>query len=165
VRLFSGYLPPEKDPEYKNMVKRSLWSPEVLEDPLLSLPWPKDEDIVECPGKWPGERVLGKIRDLRFQNNSWMVDIIPLKEGITERIYCVDKTSKVLTVNFVDIAPVKAYFVRSENGYNITMKSSANISDNNKYNLNTMKPVLRAPSYRTLEPNFILPRKTTVITF
>lgn len=46
-------------------------------------------DIVECPGKWQGERVLGKLRSLQYSDSThgWRADILPLKDGKSNLIY------------------------------------------------------------------------------
>jgi hypothetical protein len=72
----------------------------------------------------------------------------------------VDKDARVLTVNITDVAPVKAYFVRAENAYNITMKAISTPSNSNEKSLNVvLKPVLKAPTYRKLGQNFSFPIK------
>ena len=158
-RLQMGYVSPENDPEYLTMVPKNLLAPElklIVDDGKFDaanfLPVPKEGDIVQCPGEWKGELVLGKLRDIQIRNNTWIADILPLKEGKSARIYTIDKDSKILTVNLDEVAPVKAFFVRAENGYNISTKVINNITQIS----------LRADGYREIESNYTFPKKNKV---
>ena len=162
TRLKMGYVSPENDPEYVKMVPKNLLAPELQLivdegkfDAAHLYPDPKEGDIVQCPGKWNGELVLGKLRDIHLRNNSWIADILPLKEGKSNKIYSIDKDSKILTVNLADVSPVKAYFVRAENGYNVTTKVVGNVT----------QVSLRAGSYRAIDANYTFPKKLKVIIF
>ena len=139
-----------RDPEYRNMIKESLLLPAYgSESDFVNLPVPKEGDIVKCPGKWQDETVLGRIRNLRYVSSTekWMVDVVQLKEGKSDDVYCVDKTSVVLTASLDELVPVTAFFLRSENGYKVT------------YKRNTTEILIKAPKYRALDGNFSLPSK------
>ena len=99
-KIMMGYIPPEKDPEYRPMIKKSLLKPmggdESAGAMKIKLPVPKEGDIVGCPGKWEGEVMLGKIRFLQFSNSSkvWNADIVPLIEGKSNSVWVVDRSSR-----------------------------------------------------------------------
>jgi len=161
MSVLYSYLPPEKDPEYKSMMKKSLWAPELLDDvgDINFLPSPKEGDILLCPGLWQGEKVLGLLRDVIYRNDTWLAEVLPLKEGKSNSVYTIDKDAKYLEAPVIDTAPVKAFFIRAENAYNIstvvTMKDGKNVSE----------PILRAPGYRILDTTFVLPKKSKVCTY
>lgn len=159
IPLFSGYLPPEKDPEYKSMMKKSLWAPELLDeiDDINFLPNPKEGDIVLCPSLWRDEKVLGLLRNIFYKNETWLAEVLPLTEGKSNGVYIIDKDAKYLEALVIDTAPVKAYFVRAENAYNISTTLSI------KLGKNVSEPVLRAPGYRVLDSTFVLPKKSKVM--
>lgn len=158
----SPYVPPEEDPEYRSIVKKSLLRPTREErdltysdiDSEASLPTPKDGDIVMCPGKWKGERVLGRVRFLQYSTSRecWIAEVSPLKEGKSEEVFVTDKNAKTLAVPTSELQPVRAYFVRSENGYRVNLKK------------NSTEFVLRAPKYRNLTADFQLPAKSLNMT-
>ena len=89
-----GYIPPELDPEYRNVVKTPMKSPFLnkitISNPTslagnvtdyTTLPVPKDGDIVLYSNKWK-EKSIGRIRYLQYieQHSCFYADIIPLKE-------------------------------------------------------------------------------------
>ena len=137
----SAYVPPEKDPEYRGMVKKSLLLDSINESDTY--PLPKEGDIVMYEGKWKGENVLGSIRTLRssFYGNEtgWIADIIPLKEGKSENVYNINRDSGSMSVSTKELKPVKFFYVRSENGFRLTFKPNAT------------SPSLRAPAYRPID--------------
>lgn len=148
--LRSGYLPPERDPEYRSVVKKSLLQPLEGEAAAQAvLPLPREGDVVRYPGKWEGELDLGKIRTLRYENSTslWQAEIVPLVEGKSDSVYCIDKSSRSLDVAIKELIPVRAYFLQSENGYKVSFRS------------NSTEVVKKAASYRDLEADFQLPRK------
>lgn len=144
-----GYVPPEKDPEYQGMVKKSLLIDEINVNDTF--PIPKEGDIVAFDGKWKGETLLGSIRTLRpsFYTNEtgWMATVMPLKEGKSENVYCINREAKSILISTKDLSPVKFYYVRSENGFRVTIKQ------------NTTMPSLRAPSYRAVDGSSKPPKK------
>lgn len=92
--------------------------------------------------------MFGRIRSLyRKGNESWIADIIPLTEGKTENVYIIDKTSGALDVPVDDLVPLRAYFIRAENGHKISFKT------------NSTEPIYRAPSYKKIGTDFTLPRQ------
>eukprot|EP01035_Chromulina_nebulosa_P018580 gene18580-24306_t len=153
----NGYIPPERDPEYRTMVKKSLQQPLIdLENPLNFTreeirPLPREGDVVLCQGKWETEEILGNIRSLResYYNNetTYIADVTPLKEGKSDSVYIIDRSSRSLSMPITKLKPVKFFYVRSENGYRILFQS------------NTTQYALRAPSYRSIEPGAKLPTK------
>lgn len=77
----------------------------------------------------------------------------------------VDIDARILTVNITEVSPVKAYFVRAENAYNVTMKvldKHPKIGDMNTKLM--IGPSLRAPRYRILDRNFSLSTKLKKLT-
>ena len=154
--LYMGYIPPEKDPEYRPMVKKSLLKPLDDKDKELALhvklPVPKEGDIVGAPGKWEGEIQLGKIRFLEYSksSNSWNADIIPMVEGKSESVWIVDRGSRSFVENIEKIRPVQSFFLRSENGYMISFRGNSTSMENLVY---------KATGYRELAPTFEIPKK------
>jgi hypothetical protein len=148
----AGYVAPEKDPEYRSMVKKSLLL-DAVEDVTQTYPLPKEGDVVLCQGKWKDEQIIGNIRSLRksFYGNEtgWMADVIPLTEGKTENVYVVNKGAKSLTLSTAELKPVKSFYVRSENGYKVSFKPNSTVVS------------LRAPSYRKIDANTKLPQKVS----
>lgn len=146
----SGYISPEKDPEYRSMVKKSLLL-DVVDDVTQTYPLPKEGDVVLCQGKWKDEQIIGNIRSLRkafYGNESgWVADVIPLTEGKTENVYVVNKGAKSLSLSTAELKPVKSFYVRSENGYKISFKPNSTVVS------------LRAPSYRKIDATTKLPQK------
>ena len=152
----SGYVPPERDVEYRKMVKKSLLKPVITNDPNtvqideeVALPIPKEGDIVLCPGKWKDESVLGRIRFMRYSqpNEAWVAEVIPLMEGKSNNVYVVDRKASSLSEKIANLRPVLSFFLRSENGYKIS------------YRKNTTEIILKAPSYRPLNAEFKFPQK------
>lgn len=154
--LYMGYVPPEKDPEYRPMVKKSLLKPLEGEDADialgLKLPVPKEGDIVGAPGKWEGEIQLGKIRSLEYSNSSkaWSADIVPLVEGKSERVWIVDRGSRSFLESIAKIRPVQSFFMRSENGYRISFRGNSTGMESLVY---------KSTGYRELAPTFQFPKK------
>lgn len=156
VIYMSGYVPPERDVEYRKMVKKSLLKPVITNDPStiqideeIALPIPKEGDIVLCPGKWKGESVLGRIRFMRYSqpNEAWVAEVIPLMEGKSNNVYVVDRKASSLSEKIASLRPVLSFFLRSENGYKIS------------YRKNSTEIILKAPSYRPLNAEFKFPQK------
>ena len=146
-----GYVSPERDPEYKDMVKKSLLPASDIElqsDSLL--PIAKEGDIVQYPGKWPGELALGRIRFVRFieAKDSWVVDIVPLMEGKNENVFVVDRNAGTFFESVDRIAPARSFYLRNENGYKIAFRK------------NSTEVILRAPSYRAMDSSYVPPTKT-----
>lgn len=154
--LYMGYVPPEKDPEYRPMVKKSLLKPLEGEDAdmalQIKLPVPKEGDIVGAPGKWEGEVQLGKIRYLEYSNSSktWSADIVPLVEGKSESVWVVDRGSRSFLESIDKIRPVQNFFMRSENGYRISFRGNTTSTENLVY---------KSPGYRELTPTYQFPKK------
>jgi hypothetical protein len=154
--LHMGYVPPEKDPEYRPMVKKSLLKPLEGEDAdkalQIKLPVPKEGDIVGAPGKWEGEVQLGKIRFLEYSNSSksWSADIVPLVEGKSESVWVVDKGSRSFLESIDKIRPVQNFFMRSENGYRISFRGNTTSMENLVY---------KSTGYRELAPTYQFPTK------
>ena len=156
--LHMGYVPPEQDPEYRPIMKKSLIRPSAAEMAgideealaALQLPVPKEGDIVASAGKWEGEPKLGKIRFLRYSNSSssWIVDIVPLMAGKSEDVYVVNRNGKSYYENLQDIKPVYSYFLRNENGFKLTYKNNGTM------------PILKGETYRDIESTYELPKKT-----
>lgn len=156
----SRYVPPERDPEYRKVVKKSLLQPivnitaddtmNVKIDSDVMLPIPKEGDIVLAPGKWKEEKILARIRFLEYfqATKTWKAEIIPLKDGKSENVFVVDRGAKSKSEPVSSLRPVQAFFLRSENGYKVA------------YRRNTTEVVLKAPSYRQLDgTNFTMPAK------
>ena len=156
-----GYIPPEEDEEYRGSVQKSLQRPVKVRDingdiigSQQLLPLPCEGDIVLCPGKYKDEKILARIRFLQFMSstNDWIADLTPLKEGKSVDIFSLDSQAKTTTAKITEIKPVRAFFKRSENGYQV------------KYRLNSTDYILRAPSYREIPSNFTLPVKVKIAT-
>lgn len=156
VRMMSGYVPPEEDEEYRGSVQKSLQRPVKVKDlngEIINaqqlLPLPAEGDIVLCPGKYKNERILARIRFLEkmSSSNDWIADLSPLKEGKSVDIFSLDSQAKSTSAKIVELTPVRAFFKRSENGYQV------------KYKMNSTEFILRAPAYREMPSNFTLPIK------
>jgi len=156
LQLKSGYVSPEADPEYRNVVKKSLLRPVINVEVVLDeegqnnlLPVPREGDIVQCPGKWKGEFVFGRIRFLRYatSSESWIADIVPLKEGKAANVYSVDRNAGTFFEKVENIKPVRSFFLRSENGYKVA------------YRRNTTELILKAPAYRSMNSTYVTPSK------
>ena len=79
---------------------------------------------------------------------------LPRREvGEAVDIFSLDSQAKTSTAKVTEIKPVRAFFKRSENGYQV------------KYRLNTTEYILRAPSYREIPSNFTLPVKVKNIRY
>lgn len=156
---FAGYIPPELDPEYHNTyppknkytkvtkltTNRSIASmiptnaTDLTED-SYSFPLPKEGDVVYHSGRW-GDRQLGRIRFLRYldKKECYFAEIVPLKEGKAANIFVIDAAGKTDYLSVNEVSPVRAVFLRKENGYKVTFKEG------------TSEPVLRAPRYRKVD--------------
>lgn len=154
--MMSGYVPPEEDEEYRGRVQKSLQRPPKVRDmngEIISsqqlLPLPAEGDIVLCPGKYKNERILARIRFLEYisSSNDWIADLSPLKEGKSVDIFTLDAQAKATSAKITELTPVRAFFKRSENGYQV------------KYKMNSTEFIRRAPSYREMPSNFTLPAK------
>ena len=121
-RLAMGYIPPEKDPEYRPMVKKSLLKPMDGDESAAAmktrLPVPKEGDIVGAPGKWEGEIVLGKIRFLQYSNSTkvWNADIVPLVEGKSTSVWVVIAAPLLRTWRRLDPYRVSSCATRTDTG-------------------------------------------------
>lgn len=156
VRVLSGYIPPELDADFQDVVVSpalftTISNNNTAVDALY--PYPKEGDVVTYPGKWSGEYDLGKIRFLSFNINkkAWVADVVPLKEGKSDNIYCIDRTARTLFANVSELRPVRCYYLRSENGYKIAVKQ------------NSTEPMLRAPAYRTMSDDYKLETQQKVV--
>jgi hypothetical protein len=157
--MLSGYVPPEEDAEYRPMVKKSLWrstSTEKVNSEYSDID--REGDIVLCPGKWKGETILARVRFIQYSESSegWLAELLPLKDGKSDGVFCIDKNEKSLLVRVTELQPVRSFYIRSENGYRISMKKNS-----------TTEFLLKAPRYRYMDRNYTLPRKvflTTVFT-
>lgn len=156
LTMMSGYVPPEEDEEYRGRVQKSLQRPPKVRDvngEIISsqqlLPLPAEGDIVLCPGKYKNERILARIRFLEYisSSNDWIADLSPLKEGKSVDIFTLDAQAKSTSAKITELTPVRAFFKRSENGYQV------------KYRMNSTEFIRRAPSYREMPANFTLPPK------
>jgi hypothetical protein len=154
--MMSGYIPPEEDEEYRGSVQKSRQrAPKIKDingeiiDSQQLLPLPAEGDIVLCPGKYKNERVLARIRFLEYiaSNKNWIADLSPLKEGKSVDIFTLDSQAKSTTAKISELTPVRAFFKRSENGYQV------------KYKMNSTEFIVRAPSYREMPANFSVPVK------
>jgi len=149
-RLF-GYVSPERDPEYRDMVKKSLLLPEQateLQSAAL-LPIAKEGDIVQYNGKWPGDMLLGRIRFVRYaaDKDTWSADIVPLKEGKSENVFVVDRNAGTTFEPIERISPVRSFYLRNENGYKIAFRK------------NSTDVILRAPTYQVMNSTYVPPAK------
>lgn len=154
--MMSGYIPPEEDEEYRGSVQKSRQRAPKIKDingEIINgqqlLPLPAEGDIVLCPGKYKNERVLARIRFLEYisSNKNWIADLSPLKEGKSIDIFTLDSQAKSTSAKISDLTPVRAFFKRSENGYQV------------KYKMNSTEFIVRAPSYREMPANFSVPVK------
>ena len=164
LRLSSRYIPPELDPEYFPKSKSGVVAKETTivsnvdeasvgsnsEEYLY--PEPKEGDIVQFPGKW-GEKLLGRIRFLRYVESygSFRAEVIPMKDGKSDKIFIVENAAKPYYLNLDStVQPVRAMFMRKENGYKIS------------YNKTTPSEVaLKAARYRKLDKTFTPIRKVS----
>lgn len=154
--MMSGYIPPEEDEEYRGSVQKSRQrapkmkdiNGEIIDGQQL-LPLPAEGDIVLCPGKYKNEKVLARIRFLEYisSNKNWIADLSLLKEGKSVDIFTLDSQAKSTTAKISELTPVRAFFKRSENGYQV------------KYKMNSTEFIVRAPSYREMPANFSVPVK------
>lgn len=151
----NGYVQPERDPEYRNVIKKSL-----LLDPIGTilnendtLPIPKEGDVVLCPSSWSKDTGLGLIRYLResvSSNNetTWTADVGILKEGKSQNVFVIDKSLKPITTSTDNLKPVKFFYLRSENGYKISYKENSTVA------------ILRAPRYKAIDKSIQLIKKS-----
>lgn len=152
-KVYSGYVPPELDPEYRDLVVRprltaststkskqgvAFNQTDIDEATGKLYPAPKEGDIVQYKGRW-GEMDIGRIRFLQYakQYESFYADIVPMKLSTSENTYVLDKSSKAEYLSLKELAPVKFYFIRSDNGYKIYRKKE-----------NQTEIVLKATRYR-----------------
>ena len=158
VTMMAGYVPPEEDEEYRGSVQKSLQRPAKTRDingeiigAQQLLPLPCEGDIVLCPGKYKNERILARIRFLQFvsSTNDWIADLTPLKEGKSVDVFSIDPQAKTTSAKISELTPVRAFFKRSENGYQV------------KYKMNSTEFIRRAPSYREMPSNFTVPVKVS----
>lgn len=154
----TGYIPPELDPEYRNIVVRPRASYEFNQsDPnsekdFTAYPVPKEGDVVQYRGRW-NETSLGRIRYLRYVDTyeGFYADIVPLVEGKSDDVFVVDRTASSEFINVEELVPVRSYFVRAENG--------------NKVYYSKTEPrivVLKAPRFKKLEKDFTPRTKASV---
>ena len=152
----SRYVPPELDPEYRNIVIKPriptdiqqrktavLNSTDINEATGELYPAPKEGDIVQYKGRF-GEKDIGRIRFLQFvpTYDTYFADIVPMKEGGSENVFVLDRESKAEYLSLKELAPIKFFFVRSENGYK-TYRSKVDGGI-----------VLKAPRYRQVDKNY-----------
>ena len=74
---------------------------------------------------------------------SFFADIVPLAEGKSENVFVVDRASQAEYLSTDELQPVKAYFMRNENGYKIYYSKAS-----------PQEVVLRAPKYRKMDPSY-----------
>jgi hypothetical protein len=161
--FLSRYVPPELDEEYatvdrapgsrvSSMPKQELSNAEVdSEKAQYMYPLPKEGDIVECRGRW-GDKTLGRIRFMRFleKENGFFAEVVPLMEGKSTDVYVVNTASKTEFVNIADVRPVRALYVRADNGYKVQFTNAAKT-----------ELAYRATQYRTVDRSYKPPRKVT----
>jgi hypothetical protein len=149
-KLFSSYLPPEQDPEYKdrsiapNLKTNYNFIDNNPSDFMSVLPLPSENDIVKYPSKWPGNSDIGRLRNVfrSTEQGPWLCEIIPMMEGKSDNILTVDKKAKIEIRPLSSVQPVRSYFVRSENGYRVSFK------------VNSTEVILKAPLYNSLDDDF-----------
>lgn len=147
------YVQPEKDPEYKDSIKKSLLAPfEDSEKLEVVLPYPRDGDVVSYTGKWGVEELaLGRIRDLIFREDKgeWFAEVLPLVEGKSNDVYVFDPYAGSIEILEVkNLKPVRSFFVRAENGYKVAFRGNS-----------TIEVIYKAPSYRGIDDTFVVPKK------
>lgn len=172
--IYMGYLPPEQDPEYKDIIKPSLLKPFqkiAIDDIEAVLPEPKPGDVVSYAGKWQDELQLGRIRALNYreEKKDWYADIVPLCEGKSDGIYLVDRDGVAAFEPISSLKPVRSFYVRSENGWRIAFKSKIMTNNDNNdssssSNVNTLDKtvsdlILRGPRYREVDENYVVVTK------
>lgn len=168
-KTFSAYIPPELDPEYqqtkvqKTYTEDSKYIPtpinltctntSSIKSESYSYPLPKEGDIVFHSGRW-GDKYLGRIRFLRYleKNQCYFAEIVPLKEGKSANMYVLDTSGQTEYLSVNEVSPVRALFVRSENGYKITFKEG------------TSEPILRAAQYRKVDKTTYTPPSKVSVT-
>jgi hypothetical protein len=136
------------------MVKKSLLRPILGNN--MTIPntlAPSTGDVVQYNSTWEGRLQIGNIRNLQYDKakEQWTADVIPLKEGKANNIFIFNRDAKLEVVPINELQPVKAYFVRSENGYNVTTR------------VNSSEVVLRGVRYRELEATYKIPKKVVLI--
>ena len=148
-RLWMGYVSPERDPAFRDSVQKSLLQPLVELETEKMLPVAREGDIVQFPGKWPGELQLGRIRFVQYSvdKKTWIADIVPLKEGKSENVFVVDRKAGTSFETVDRIMPVRSFFLRNENGYKVAFRN------------NSTEVILKAPAYREMNSSYEAPSK------
>ncbi len=158
----SRYIPPEMDPEYRNMLvkpkKLDLNETALAIEAEKKYPIPSEGDIVQFKGKF-GSPAYGKLRLLQYVEtyNTFFIDIAPLKPSKTPTVYVIDRDAKPLFLSINDVIPIKGYYSKRENGYRLAFENS---TDANNYDA---KVVPRASRYRILDKNYELKKKVRFI--
>jgi hypothetical protein len=160
--LLSRYIPPELDEEYvkadkargprvEAKLKHEPSNAEDTEKTQYMYPLPKEGDIVECRGRW-GDKTLGRIRFMRFleKENGFFAEVVPLMEGKSTDVYVVNTASKTEFVSIADVRPVRALYVRADNGYKVQFADAAK-----------KELAYRATQYRTVDKSYSPPKKVT----
>eukprot|EP01039_Chlorochromonas_danica_P009627 gene9627-10642_t len=159
----TGYVPPELDPEYKEgsglRTRRVAYHPlqslpqrgeTAAPTAFLTLPVPKEGDVVRYQDSFRTNRI-GRIRFLQYRekDDTFYADIVPLMPGKTDGIFRTDRQARADYKAIAALQPVKAFYVRSEDGYKVYRSNS------------TSEVVLRAEKYRPVDKTFV-PRKKEV---
>lgn len=156
----TGYVPPELDPEYKEgsglrtlrtashrLQSRPQRGVAAAPAAFLSLPVPKEGDVVRYQDSFRTNRI-GRIRFLQYRekDDTFYADIVPLQPGKSDGIFRTDRQARADYKAIAALQPVKAFYVRSEDGYKVYKNNS------------TSEVVLRAEKYRPVDRTFV-PRK------
>lgn len=165
--LHGTYLPPEMDPEYRNVYKPTAKLRPVNSTTALGadlLPLPKVGDLVKYEGRWKDEETVGRIRYLNYIEDykAWYADIVPLKPGVAaDDIYIIDRNSRAEYLPTDQIVPIKSSYVRAENAYRVYFDKAGPTTGS------TEKPTkalsVKAPAYRTIEKDTPLRNKVRSI--
>ena len=132
MRRPSGYVPPELDPEYRfiaykpkiSVTDTASSNGTATDLPEEKLPLPKEGDIVCYKGRF-GDVEIGKLRFLQYIEtyDAFFADIVPLKESKTPQVYIIDRKAKAEYLPITEIQPVKAYYIRKENGHQVAFQN------------------------------------------
>eukprot|EP01031_Cornospumella_fuschlensis_P027972 gene27972-33778_t len=146
------------DPEFRKDAKKLAASGPLSPTPddqtaeeakFASLPAPKEGDIVQYVDDYNASQI-GKIRYLQYIDsyNSFYVDIIPLAEGKSPGVFVINRKAKAEYKPLSQVRPVKAYYLRSDDGYKVSFKKD------------TKEVVLKASQFKPVDKSYGANRKT-----
>eukprot|EP00633_Aureoumbra_lagunensis_P009463 CAMPEP_0197322556 /NCGR_PEP_ID=MMETSP0891-20130614/69971_1 /TAXON_ID=44058 ORGANISM="Aureoumbra lagunensis, Strain CCMP1510" /NCGR_SAMPLE_ID=MMETSP0891 /ASSEMBLY_ACC=CAM_ASM_000534 /LENGTH=561 /DNA_ID=CAMNT_0042814985 /DNA_START=126 /DNA_END=1811 /DNA_ORIENTATION=+ len=101
---------------FRAKLRRTKLRSIIRED--VPIVYPSMGDVVAFAGDWPGESSVGVIRGLRWRQERWMAEIVPLEDQVGDIWRCPSSPRrKIRTLETSELVPLVANYVTEIDGY------------------------------------------------